>query len=103
MAIVREKFKFIGAEKFAKEVRKYPALYDKSRKSYMEKDSNYHSAKKSVKKPKLYFSLTFFFSSLLPSSKIKIQKIFHIIRFVHPVIYHFLKENKCHEKQILQG
>ena len=56
MAIVREKFKFIGAEKFAKEVRKYPALYDKSRKSYMEKDSNYHSAKKCQETKIVFFS-----------------------------------------------
>ena len=60
MAIVREKFKFIGAEKFAKEVRKYPALYDKSRKSYMEKDSNYHSAKKCQETKIVFFSYVLF-------------------------------------------
>ena len=72
--------KFIGQRKTPQRSaeKKYHILYDKIHGGYLDKDANYLSAKNFMI-PKLSFSLTsYFFSSLLSSSKKTYKKIFQV-------------------------
>ena len=55
MAVVIKEWNLLEEGKPFKEVRKYPILFDKSCRGYMEKDANCLSAKK-CHEPKIVFS-----------------------------------------------
>lgn len=83
-------------------MRKYPVLYEKSHKGYMEIGANCLSAKKN-QEPKIVFSIyvvlsqffvVFFFKNIT-------LKGYFILFDLFIVIHHFLKRNKYHEQQII--